>query len=256
MNLNLYLSTKDIDVMRIYGLDYTFEGFLFPTSFAFNNSVVIEAQMPTQAELGRESVYFDSNNRMDKPYIYTDENGQLGAVSLSYYTQFPDSSTWSLLMSHMMPTASELSIIFDSGDLFYNDANLEVLKDSRERIGFSLQLHHIDTTGMVYINAGFAALNGLAGGAGLNSSSIKLAYLNIKPYSKRFLNSGDIIQSTAHSFYGTTSIRTDIITNMGDDAAAWAIIDSSNNEVLFWVDEEVASGAANTRLYINFSNTY
>ena len=42
-------------------------------------------------------------------------------------------------------------------------------KDAREQLAISLQLHHIDTTGKVYINSGFTAHNGLVGGPGLKN---------------------------------------------------------------------------------------
>lgn len=150
-------------------------------------------------------------------------------------------------------------IIDTTTELLWIDAT-DIDKDAREQLAISLQLHHIDTTGKVYINSGFTAQNGLVGGPGLNDG-IRVAHLRIKPFNQNIIDLDDILSFSSSPFdVSITSIRcpkpqnTSVVTSAAHAVLKW--LGNYKYEVLYWVNEETESMAFPDTMYINFSDTY
>ena len=144
----------------------------------------------------------------------------------------------------------------------YIKGTLVMNKDAREQLSISLQMHHVDTTGKVYINAALAAYNGLVGGLGLTTNT-KLLYLNEKPYYKEVVDSNSVLQATTAAM-SLTLTETSIIlpravNTSGVTSAAVAYakdLGGGKYEILYWVNEEITNAASNTQLYLNFDKEY
>ena len=132
------------------------------------------------------------------PKKYTDLNGRfeyiLGALNISIFNKY--SSQMTLEQSNALPKAKAVS----DPTVFYKMDTLTFLdKDAREHLTFSVQLHHIDTTGKVYINKGFAAHNALVGGPGLNTG-LAIVVLNTKPFNREVIDASEIISFGSANF--------------------------------------------------------
>lgn len=222
------------------------------TSFAFNNSMIFEFSMPGNATAGSISDTLDSDKRKDKPVIYSDENGMAQYLySLELTTGY---FAFNLSSSYNLPTYTNTNL-----PIWSLDDITEINKDAREQLSFSVQLHHIDTTGKFYINSGWVNRNGLIGGVGINTGG-HLAFLDFKPFNTtdatgHIMNSGSVIHAYNSANGGHIIIPTRT-NSSGTAAQSWAMIDGTTNEILYWCDETVAPGATNTQYVINFSDTY
>lgn len=222
------------------------------TSFAFNNSLVFEFTMPGNATAGSISDTLDAVKRKDKPVIYSDDNGMVEYLfALELTTGF---SSFDLDSSYNLPSYTGIN-----PPVWKIDDMTKINKDAREQLSFSVQLHHVDTTGKFHINSGWANHNGLIGGVGINTTA-RIAFLDFKPLNTTDAT-GHIMNSTAVThIYNSANGGHFIIptrTNSSETTAqSWAIIDGTTNEILYWCDETVAPGARNTQYVINFSDTY
>lgn len=214
--------------------------------------MIFEFTMPGNATAGSISDTLDADKRKDKPVIYSDENGMAQYLySLEFTTGY---FAFNLSSSYSLPTYTNTN-----PPIWSLDGITEINKDAREQLSFSVQLHHIDTTGKFYINSGWANRNGLIGGVGINTG-VHIAYLDFKPFNTTDAT-GHIMNSTSvthtyNSANGGHYIIPTRINSSGTTAQSWAIIDGTTNEILYWCDETVAPGAGNTQYVINFSDTY
>lgn len=162
-------------------------------------------------------------------------------------------TTFSLTDAHNLPqfSPSLSKTIYSRGRT--------ITKDAREKLSFVVQVHHIDDTGLVYINKGFAAENGLVGGDAF--SNTVYALLNIRPHNKEIIGFDDIIQQgSAGPQEVSSQLRLPTITNtMSTTAKSTAMLKplgSGRFKVLYWVKEEVPQGATSKQLYLNIRNDY
>jgi hypothetical protein len=261
-----YMGTKEIGILLIdpnstYKLpdntatQFVREIMLPTTNFAFNNALVFEAQFQTNASAGGQSVVNPANpttRRLERPYLYTDNTGYMQRFT-TFKLVTDIASSMSLADSHELPAF----INETPGTTHLTLTNVDVDKDARERLSMSYMLHHIDTTGKVFINRGWALRNGLIGGPGY--TGLRFAFFNTRPRE-------GVTQVSSYSPVGTypaaditnDSSRITIKLLSGANASTanyWGIIDE-NNDLLFWVDEPVVAGTAPNWMYINFSNTY
>ena len=241
--------------------------FIVPaTSFVFNNALIFEGIATGNANAGNKSAQLEIYNdqgeiedystekRRDEPYIYTDENGYVELLTIALENGYNPAHI-TLANSYSMP---DFSYVDGATQCFYLNG-IEVEKDAREILSASIQLHHIDTTGKIYINSGWAKRNGMIGGVGINTG-VRMAYLDFKPFNTtdatgHIMNSGSAthLYNSANGGYYIIPIRTN---SSGTAAQSWAMIDGTTNEILYWCDETVASAATNTQYVINFSDTY
>lgn len=259
--LPLYLQTKEITNIR-YGALAGMTGSRYvisANSYPFNNNIVIEATIPSNSVAGSQSAPSEAKQRFDLPLRYTDGNGRfdnkhpLDIFSIAFFSKYESEMTKE--ESDQLPLSKDIDITTR-----FFEFREEVDKDAREQLAISLQLHHIDTTGKLYINRGFAAQNGLVGGPGLTNELVA-AHLRIKPFNQDIIDSTDIGSISPASFIITdTSIVCPQPTNTsGAVSAAYAILKPLENnkyEVLYWVDEETNKWANPRRIFINFSDTY
>jgi hypothetical protein len=134
-----------------------------------------------------------------------------------------------------------------------------LIKDAREQLAISLQLHHIVENEDIHLNDGFSRVNGLIGGKGLNSSDLKVAFLNIKPTDQKYLDNTEINSTENIGWYYDADMAylSSDVNNGPIPAMCWAIVDeANNNEILLWVDEEVQVGASNSNLVITIHKEY
>lgn len=124
---------------------------------------------------------FDANKRVDTPQTYTDINGRIDStISLRFATRFDSQMT--IEQANNLPVSPNIT---NANNIFYDRSTPTITKDAREALSFSLQLHHIDTTGQVYINDTFPKYNGLIGGPGINHfPNRRIVFLNKKIYEK------------------------------------------------------------------------
>lgn len=258
-----YISTTSDTIIR--GLNFKpeeIDGWTLPViAFPFNNTLVFNAEMGSNALVGNRSN--DGPNeatRFDYPEKYTDLNGRfeyaLGALNISIFNKY--SSQMTLEESNDLPKAK---VVSDS-TVFYKMDTLTFLdKDAREQLTFSVQLHHVDTTGKAYINKGFAAHNALVGGPGLNTG-LSMVVLNTKPFNREVVNASEIISFGPANFtvVGPT-IKLPRVTNIlgTETGVSYALVKNigdANYEVLYWVDEEIKVDYTNKQLFINFTSSY
>lgn len=245
--------TREIQMMRL-AIPQASNIVSSTSNFAFNNALIWETTMAGNATAGSRSLSNTSSQRKDQPVRYTDINGRFNGVpTITFFDKFPyDMDTNA---SHNLPIAP---LIF-AADAWFNQA-LAIGKDAREQLSFSLQLHHVDTTGKLYINRGFAAQNGLVGGPGL-TNGLTSAHLHIKPFYQDIIDLADIASFSPASFIlSDTSIFCPLPLNTsGVTSAAHAVLKPLGNdkyEVLYWVDEETRHMLYPAPIYINFSEQY
>lgn len=247
--LSSYTGTQEPNLFRIstYGGDDNENYIYYPTNFAFNNALVFEVQFPTQAVSGGQSIAHpndtDGTRRMEQLLRYTDSRGRFDTATFSYGTNFTGTTT--LQDSFDLPVSTDA---FATTHATFTNKTID--KDARERLSISYIIHHIDESGKVYINRGWAKRNGLIGGAGL--TGLRYQWTFGKPYgtSEKVSTYGATGSASAATFtVDGTSLRLNPPANPGG-GVAWSIIDEDNN-ILFWVDETTA-----TPLYLNFRSTY
>lgn len=255
---NMYLSSEEMKAFRLTPTPQLGGLFIQATSFPFNNSLIFEGTIEGNAHAGNKSVYLAADKRIEEPVIYTDINGRL--VGPWYATLSKGfEPNMDINNSHNLPSMQVNNLL--SNDILYQ-GTLVMNKDAREQLSISLQMHHVDTTGKVYINAALAAYNGLVGGLGLTTNT-KLLYLNEKPYYKEVVDSNSVLQATTAAM-SLTLTETSIIlpravNTSGVTSAAVAYakdLGGGKYEILYWVNEEIANGASNTQLYLNFDKEY
>ena len=258
VNEAMYLGDKELKILRVSRPGVT--GVYLPiTNFAFNNSLVWEGFFAGNVSAGVKSEEFDTDKRVDRPHIYTNQDGRFNStVVLRFATEFDDPIT--LEQSFNLPVSPAVT---DPNNLFVNQTTPTIDKDAREALAFSLQLHHIDTTGIVYINDQFTKYNGLIGGPGINPANRGLVFLNKKMYDKKIATvADDIVGVSSNPTFALSgsSLRLPSYTNNSGNAVAWAygVFDGAVNgyRILFWVNEAVANGAQTSELFINFDNEY
>lgn len=243
-------TNNEINLIRLNSSSYGYKDITLPTTnFAFNNSMIWEASMESNAVAGYKSVEIDDKKRRDEPVVYTNDNGRLGGAHITFHTGY-DKNEFNKDSSNTLPQYNAV----DTTIWRYDSYMFE--KDSREKLSFSLQLHHVDTTGKLYLNKPFAAKNGLIGGNGLNNG-LYFAFSRNKLHGQSKMSAADKISTSVATFsFIDDSVmlpRPQLSGNI--NAAAYAIIDSDSN-ILYWVDEAVNTGARPEQLYINFSNNY
>ena len=263
LSIPLYLAdqTKEITNIRFGPLPGAGASYVISAnSYPFNNNIVIEATIPSNSIAGSQSAPNTSNQRFDLPLRYTNGNGRFenkymyNMFSVSFFSRYTSEMTRE--QSDLLP----LSKVVDDTTNFLQFSSDEIDKDAREQLAISLQLHHIDTTGKLYINRGFAAQNGLVGGPGL-TNGITVAHLRIKPFNQDIIDSTDIVSFSPATFIiSGTSIQCPQPTNMsGATSVAYAVLKPLGNnkyEVLYWVDERTNSWAYPRPVYINFDEQY
>lgn len=252
VDLNAYIGSaeNEINLIRLNSSGYGYKDITLPTTnFAFNNSMIWEASLESNAVAGYKSVEIDSNKRRNEPVVYTNLNGRLGGANITFHTGY-NKAEFNKDSANALPEYYAV----DAALWRYNNYMFE--KDSRERLSFSLQLHHVDTTGKVYLNKHFAAANGLIGGSGLNNR-LYFAFSRNKLHGQSKMSAADKISTSVATFShvdGSIILpRRQLTSNI--TAQAYAIIDGESN-ILYWVDEEVTTGSSPEQLYINFSNNY
>lgn len=245
--------TKEIQMMRL-AIPQASNVVLSTSNFAFNNALIWETTMPGNATAGSRSLYNTDSLRKDQPVRYTDINGRFeGVPTITFFDKFP--YDMDINASHSLP----ISPTVFTEDAWFNQS-IAIGKDAREQLSFSLQLHHIDTTGKLYINRGFAVHNGLVGGPGLNNG-LSAVHLNIKPFYTDIIDLSDIASFSPAPFsVSDTSILCPLPLNTSSTtSAAHAVVKSLGNnkyEILYWVDEETVTFGYPTPIYLNFSDTY
>ena len=97
--------------------------------------------------------------------------------------------------------------------------NTPLFKDAREKLSVSLQIHHVDTVGKIYINKEFARYSGLIGGEGYSG----LSYAIFK-FAGAEISSGDRVWSVPSAItLESGSIKLPTIKNHSNQAGvAWA----------------------------------
>ena len=255
LNAALYLNNESakISLFRM-NLSGTSDIVSYVSAFPFNNALVWETSIEGNASAGSRSVSAGSGVRRDEPIRYTDINGRLnGAPKLIFINEF--SSDMVLSESHNLPIAP---FMLTGGALF--EQNIGIDKDAREQLSFSLQLHHVDETGRVYINKGFCAVNGLVGGQGLNNG-LSMVLMDFKPHNTEKVLPSQIIQVTGAAFgMYLGSVNLARINNQTDQTARSYGLCKPNGDgtykILYWVDEEVLPGMVTPLMYLNFDSNY
>jgi hypothetical protein len=160
-----------------------------------------------------------------------------------------------ILRSQALPVSADAfdSLLFSSTDW------LE--KDAREILALSLQLHHIDVSGKVYINQGFAKQNGTTGGAGLNDPLVKAVFFAAKPHTTKIVPATDVygVQNAAFNTSSNSIVILSPTNNTISAKPAWGYVkdlEDGTYEILFWVDESTATPAQAQQYYINFDSSY
>ena len=251
-------AVKEVRILRLNQITTNLATVHPTVSFPFNNAIIWEATLPSNASAGSKSVNLLDTKRKDEPVRITDDEGRINEnVQFMFLSQFFNEGT--VNTSHNLPLSPGFSSINDSP--YFETIPLE--KDARERLAVSFQLHHVDTTNSVYINKGWSRVNGLVGGPGINDSEIFKATFNKKPYNKEIVTSSDIIGISGADFTVTSggSIEVPLIFNGSNilTAKSWGIVRRTAigiYEVLFWVNEELAPFKTATQLYINFDGEY
>lgn len=247
-NLSEYVSDREINLfkMNLYNI------VLPAVSYNLNNTLIFEAEFETNAVAGY-SIEQTTNADYYKqvPVKYTDDNGMIETfATLNFGKDFVNFTEQD---SQDLPKhTGSLAHTFFSDGMF-------LVKDAREQLAVSLQLHHIVENEDIHLNDGFSRVNGLIGGKGLNNSDLKVAFLNIKPTDQKYLDNAEI-NSTENIgwYYDADMAYLSSDENTGPiPAMCWAIIDeTNNNEILLWVDEEVQVGASNSNLVITIHKEY
>lgn len=250
LGLSSYIGTQEINLFRIstYGTVNNLNLLYYPTNFAFNNAMIFEVQLPTQAVAGGQSIAHpndtDGTRRMEQLVRYTNTNGRFDTATFTYGTDFD--TTFTQQDSYDLPIADN---VFDTTHATFTSKVIN--KDGRERLSISYIVHHIDETGKVYLNKSWTARNSLIGGAGI-ASGLKTQWTYGKPNgtSEKITDYGVAGSAVTASFITDgTSLKITPQANPGG-GVAWSVIDEDNN-ILFWVDETTAS-----TVYLNFSSTY
>jgi hypothetical protein len=246
-NIDEYITTNEINLfkMNLYSIA------LPSVSFNLNNTLIFEAEFETNAVAGYGiEATPETTQYIQTPVKYTDGSGMIGTTAtLSFGRDF---ETFNKTISQELPKyTGALSNTFFSDTVF-------LVKDAREQLAISLQLHHIVENNDIHLNDGFSRENGLIGGRGIADSDFQVAFLNMKPNDKKYLDVTDILSTEVLGWYSdpdyvSTSTKTN---NSGLMATSWAIIDTTNNEVLLWVDEVVQNAASNSNLVITFHKDY
>lgn len=221
------------------------------TNFAFNNALVFEAGFLTNALAGSESVAYETNRRLERGIPYVDNVG--------YFQRFTSIRLATNIASSISLTDSYEYPKFISETLsvtHLTKSNVDIDKDARESIKVSYMLHHIDETGKIFINRGWALRNGLIGGPGY--SGLRFAYLTSRPIEGKTNISAYTTAGTTPNINITNDTSRVTITHTAGSvptANYWSVIDE-NGEILFWVEESTVAGTAPAALYINFRSTY
>lgn len=232
-------------------------GYVIPTTnFAFNNSLVFEASFESNSSAGFESVEAkdleDKDIRANKPINYTDKDGRINSSRIFLFGRNFD-TTLDVDGSNKLPYHTgtlKKEVFFENTPLF---------KDAREKLSVSLQIHHVDTVGKIYINKEFARYNGLIGGEGY--SGLSYAIFKVKPHNGAEISSGDRVWSVPSEItLESGSIKLPAIKNLGNEAGvAHGLIKLNQNgkyTVLYWVDEATEMDETTTQYYINFDEQY
>ena len=120
-------------------------GIVLPAArFAFNNSLVFQAETIGNVNAGYESVDFDGIKRNNKPVPYTNDKGRITTSPATIFGK--GLQDLSLSQSHALPRYQQPL------DKQICICGFDLDKDARERLGFITQIHHIDGVGNVYIN--------------------------------------------------------------------------------------------------------
>jgi hypothetical protein len=252
-----YLENSEyaVDMLR-FGSSIN-SGVVLPlTSFAFNNSLVFEAVFESNVKVGDQSSHISSSKRVNKPVIYTDANGRInGNRYVAFSRKF---SSFEMEDSYDLP---DYNGTFRSS--IYINSSLSINKDARENLAISLQLHHIDTTGKIYLNGNYTKECGLIGGEGFNTNDLFVVFLNKRPFETKQVTTSDIISSSIADFQlaaGNNSVELPTATNLGaETSASWAVVKQKETgifDILFWVDEQIEDSEATTQYYINFDDKY
>ena len=213
-----YIGDPDNVEVNLFNIGSPYGIALSAARFPFNNSFVFEAEFEGNASVGKESVDFDGIKRNNREISYTDINGRwVGPQWVSFGRNF---AVMDLERSHALPRYTSAL----SKYTLFRTINFD--KDSRERLKFVFQTHHIDRTGKVYINKGFPMQNGLIGGNGLQHEELRYALLKIIPYEDEAILGSDIINMMPVNITMVgTSVELPTITNVSViEAKATALI--------------------------------
>ena len=232
---------------------------LATTNFAFNNALVFEANMGTNSTAFSESVEFRDQNddlvlgrRIERPIPYTNNVGYVQTIT-NFQLVTNISSTFSQIDAYEYPILEGETY----QEIHLTKINIPIDKDARERLSFAYMLHHIDETGLVYINRGWTQRNGLIGGAGIKTG-LRFVYFNLRPIDGNpAVSNYAVVGANPNANITNDTVRVTITHTAVNvpNANYWGIIDE-NNDLLFWVNEPCVAGTAPAPLYINFRSTY
>lgn len=260
-NLTL-TSTTDRDLGPTVETPYILSAISYP----FNNTIVAEASTQDNNLIGSESEMrrkdnneLELNKRFNSPNVI--DYGEIKDLSFNTTISRPGLFD-NKLDGHMLPRVRPEEANY-AAERFVVPAIRSMTKDARERIKWSLQIHHVDETGEWYINPSFVALNGLVGGPGLGSENLKVVMLDFKPHDTTRIstNSARIISTNNAEFnlFDDSYIELPRGFNTSQNSSvsmAIALENSNHYEILLWQDIELQPGEQSQQAYIVFDSVY
>lgn len=221
-------------------------------SYNMNNTLIFETEFETNAVAGyRITPTSDADYYKEVPVKYADSNGMINDYSTLAFGK--DFASFDSTTSHDLPKYTG-----GLSTTFFSDYRL-VEKDAREQLAFSLQVHHIVENPIIHVNDGFSRENGLIGGKGLNHPDLKVAFFDIRPERTKFLTSPQYMIDIADVLWDTdadTIFLTRRTNNAPVGADSWGIVDTTNREILMWVDEPIEVGAKTSSIVITTHKDY
>lgn len=234
-------------------------------SFPFNNVIVSEARTETNNMVGSSSEErLDSGGKVVKNKRFnTPEAIDYGEIlNVAFNTTFLADESYNIEEKHGLPRIVDWRPPYRDIELT-KPYNSPISKDARERIIWSLQIHHVDETGEWYINPSFVALNGLVGGLGLNNAAVKVAMLDFKPHNTMSLplNSPHIfnVKDAEFNIFNDSYIelpRGSNTSQKSSDSVALILESDNHYEILLWQDTPLQPGETSPQAYIGFDDIY
>jgi len=181
-DVGMYVSANEINLMKMNLYNIV----LPAVSYNFNNTMVFEAEMESNRVAGRSIESFTDDYYKEIPVTYTDDNGMIETSTTFNFGR--DFETFTDQDSLDLP-----KYLGDLNEEFYSESHL-ITKDAREQLAVSLQIHHMVEDEKIHLNEAFCRNNGLIGGRGLQNTDFQMAFLNIRPVNKRFLEASDTLE--------------------------------------------------------------
>lgn len=252
-------SEYDMTELEYKDVEFTF---IVPCAcFAFGNSVVVNFQTNDNYSAGtfinREDFQTGTTYSIEDYVRYSDKYGNFNSFSLVFGSGYAKDEAFNTIASSK--TNSKKLYKFDKNEvnenrvvLDYRDNAFQLVKDSRQQISYTGQLHFVSDTPNATFGSAFAEAMPFVGNRRTEAGTVKFVGFYSKPnkfLSNKATDYEQIENKVAYNYF-TKEIKLTFDNTTEGDFIGVGLIDNNDNIMLYF-EKEVGAGES-TDLFLEF----